>query len=138
MGTSATIKFITVNSKGVKVYIVIYQQYDGGPENLGANLVKFVKSKSMVNGYTYSERDKQFNGFGCMIAQYIASIKDGAGNVYVAPIDRKQNALYNYVLSYNEDDKIFTIGCDAIKDGQMIPIDKFEEAVDELYESLDN
>lgn len=136
MGTSSTIKFVSVKDGKIQLYVIIYQQFDGHPESVGSQLVKFVKSKKMVNGY--NDKHSQFNGFGCMIAQYIASIKDGAGNLYIYPTDSKCNALYNYVLTYNEDDKSFTISCDEIKNNEAIPIDDYESSLDEYYKEIND
>ncbi len=136
MGTSSTIKFVSVKYGKIQIYVVIYQQFDGYPESVGSELVKFVKSKRMVNGY--SDKYSEFNGFGCMIAQYIASIKDGAGNLYILPADSTCNAVYNYVLTYNEDNESFTISCDEIKNNEAIPIDDYESSLDEYYKEIND
>ncbi len=110
MGTHALIKFRTIDNGQYKVYMVIYFQFDGYPEGIVKDLIKFIESKKMVNGY------------GCFLAQYIARFKDGAGNMYVYPIDTVMNEQFNYILTYDEQVKKFTI---SMNQGPYIDIDKF-------------
>lgn len=102
------VRFQTVDDSGKhKIYMVIYFQYDGYPEGVGKNLTDFIESKTMVNGY--NDKEKQFNGFGCFLAQYIAKFKDGVGNMYVCAPDTVMNEEYNYVVTYNEQTNKFTV-----------------------------
>ena len=122
MGTHALIKFRTVDKNGkYKEYMVVYFQYDGYPQGVALNLIEFIQSKLIVNGY--NNKDTQFNGFDCFIAQYIAKFKEGAGNMYIYPIDTVMDEEYNYYLTYNEETKQFMINMND--DGLGIDINKF-------------
>ena len=79
----------------------------------------------MVNGIT--DFYKQFNGFECMIAQYISRFKGNtAGSLYIYPAntigDSCDNYLY-YVTYYKNENKL-TI---QIDDGKEVSLDKYEE-----------
>jgi len=49
-------------------------------------LADFLSSGTMVNGYGQSDQ-RQFNGIGCLAAQFIAQFKDGVGNIYIETSD---------------------------------------------------
>jgi hypothetical protein len=123
MGTNALIKFRTINNGEYKEYMVVYFQHDGYPEGVAYALIKFIQSKDMVNGY--DNKITQFNGFECLIAQYIAKFKDGAGNMYIYPINTVMNEDYNYYLTFNEETKEFTINMNNADLG--IDVNKFVE-----------
>lgn len=123
MGTRSIIVF---QSQGVR-YLVIYQQYDGYPSGVGKVLVNFIKSKKFVNGY--NDKETQFNGFGCFLAQYICHIKNGeAGNAYIYPITQELNEEFNYTVTWVEGDKPeddhFTFKCG---DSKEMTLDEFEQ-----------
>ncbi len=66
-----------------KVLVNIYRQFDGYPSGHGAELSRFLNSRTMVNGISGNGRSV-FNGPGCMAAQLIRHLKgDEAGNIYV-------------------------------------------------------
>ena len=134
MGTSSTIKFISKCGNKIDVYVVIYQHSDGHLNNVGSKLVNFIKSKKMVNGIT--NRETQFNGFGCLIAQYIKLLKKSAGDIYIKPIDTNNYATYNYILTYYEDYNKFTIGVDCIDDGKEFSIDDYENVIEEYSRKM--
>ncbi len=117
MGTRSYILFQDKTAK----YMLIYQQYDGYPSGVGMKLVKFIKSKQFVNGY--NDKDTQFNGFGCFLAQYICHIKCGvAGGAYVHPIDQKLDEEFNYVVTCQDDDTMTF----SVNGSKEMTLDEFE------------
>lgn len=120
MEARALVKFQSIDTDGkLNVYIVIYFKYDGHPEGVAKDLIQFIKSKkwSMINGY--NDQYKQFNGFGCFLAQYIAGFKDG---MYIRPPDTLMDEEYNYFLTYDERVEKFTIG---MNQSDCFDIDEF-------------
>jgi hypothetical protein len=108
MGTRSTIKF---KYKGQTV-CAIYHQHDGYIEGVGNELKEFIKSGTFVNGYTHRE-ERQFNGFGCFIAQYIAEHKNGVGGLYITDLDDEQE--YNYIVEVLTDNKV-VVSCKEVDD----------------------
>jgi len=88
MGTRSLTRFIRQDGDERKAITCVYRQYDGYPEGHGKDLAKFLNSGKMVNGYGPSE-EKQFNGLGCLAAQFIAEFKEGVGNIYIHEPDSK-------------------------------------------------
>ena len=109
MGTSSMILFQERSANKLIKYMVVYQQFDGYPVGgVGFKLIDFIQSKKMVNGY--NKKYTQANGFGCLIAQYIALIKDGAGGLYIQPSDTVlDESDYHYIVTYDTGTGKFTI-----------------------------
>ena len=66
----------------LKEQLVIYRQFDGHPSGHGRDLAVFLSSGRVVNGISCAEKDRVFNGAGCLAAQLLAELKDGPGNIY--------------------------------------------------------
>ena len=116
MGTRSTVKFYD----GDKNFIGgVYQQYDGYPSCVGLELAKFIKSKTLVNGFSGDIKDLA-NGLGCLGAQYIAKIKVGVGGVYLT--NQEDTQEYDYVVNYDNDFNV------------TIEVDNFKGNVDEFIE----
>ena len=100
-------------NKQVKIQLVnMYRQYDGYPEGHGAELADFLNSGKVVNGISYGEQQKVFNGAGCLAAQMIAHFKDGAGGFYIEPITAKDcGQEYEYEIIVDFDTKKVTLKC---------------------------
>lgn len=128
--------FRTKEGNNYKVYAIVYHHYDGYPDGVGSKLVNFLQSKKMVNGI--SDMYKQFNGFECMVAQYISKFKDNkAGYVYLYPISddsKEADADFRYYVTWHEKDKLFTIG---MNDYEEVPLNKYEETFMNYDESSD-
>jgi len=79
MGTRSITR---VRDEGDKVIIELYKQYDGYPSGLGKELLEFIESKTMVNGFG---SDKMvFNGINDFAAQLVEELKQGqVGGVYL-------------------------------------------------------
>ena len=99
MGTRSTIHFFEN-----KTHIVsIYQQYNGYPSHVGLNLANFLLSGKIVNGYS-SEDAKNYNGMGCLTAQFIAKFKDGIGNFYIT--NKKNLQEFNYIVTFKDNENL--------------------------------
>jgi len=96
MGTRS---ITVVKDKQNNKIIEMYKQYDGNPESLGAELQKFITSKTMVNGIGSDEA--VFNGINCFAAQLVEHFKNGPGGIYLhAPsTDYKNKKEYYNIYS---------------------------------------
>lgn len=92
MGTRSLTKVIEVytneNGKQIKNKLInMYRQYDGYPSGMGIDLAEFLEGGKLVNGISCNETQRVFNGAGCMAAQLVAEMKEGAGGIYLYPIN---------------------------------------------------
>lgn len=83
MGTRATVRFFEGNQD--KPFCAVYVHCDGYPEGLGKQLKAFCEKIRLVNGI--SDPANVANGMGCLAAQFVAAIKEGAGHVYLREPD---------------------------------------------------
>jgi hypothetical protein len=91
---------------------LIYGQYDGYPDGTPLQVVKFILSGTMVNGYgAVGEDEIVFNGLGCMTAQLIKHLKQGTGNIYVQKLSSRLHSGedYTYDIIWDFDTKQFTV-----------------------------
>lgn len=78
----------------------IYQQFDGYPSGVGAELAEFLKSGRFVNGIPSGEEGRMFNGMVCFAAQLVAHLKTHAGGAYLyAPGSSDVGEEYVYEIS---------------------------------------
>ena len=102
MGTRSTIAFIPKKEgKEEKPLVRIYQQFDGYIDGVGHDLANFLKSRKICNGIPIGTDDILANGFGDLVAQYIAETKEGTGNFYIDEFDCDQE--YNYKVIFDTD-----------------------------------
>jgi hypothetical protein len=104
MGTRSLTRFITQHGDEKIAITCIYRQYDGYPSVHGKELADFLSSGKMVNGYGSSE-ERQFNGLGCLAAQFIAEFKKGTGNIYIETPDAigcGEEYVYEVIYKYPE------------------------------------
>lgn len=73
----------------------IYQQFDGYPSGVGAELAEFAKGMKIINGILGGEQ-KAANGMGCFAAQLIAHLKTDIGGVYMDDPDPENQEEYTY------------------------------------------
>jgi hypothetical protein len=64
----------------------MYRQFDGYISGHGQELADFLKSGTLVNGYS-DKKTIQFNGMGCLAAQLICNFKKSVGGFYIYPVD---------------------------------------------------
>jgi len=107
MGTRSTIKFYERDGEKKVFVCAVYQQYDGYIEGVGKELKEFCKSGVLVKGFSDNKNKRQFNGMGCLAAQFIAEFKKGVGGLYMTTKDNKQE--YNYVVISDMSKKPYTL-----------------------------
>ena len=118
MGTRSLTRFISQHDDEKFVITCVYRQYDGYPQGHGKELADFLNSGVMVNGIGQSE-EKQFNGIGCLAAQFIAEFKKGVGNLYIHQPDSKDcgeeyvyEVIYKYPKGFGKvDEDSLTMSC---------------------------
>lgn len=77
-----------------------YKQYDGYLSGYGKDLLEFLQSKTLVNGYNSTQENGGFaNGMGCLAAQLIQHFKKGIGGYYITSKNDFQE--YNYYIYSN-------------------------------------
>ena len=103
MGTRSTITFYS-RMGGTNFFLVnIYQQYDGYLEGVGKELCEWLKSKTIVNGFSKPDLNIA-NGTGCLAAKYISEFKPATGGLYIYPEDvAHEDCDYNYSVIIDED-----------------------------------
>ena len=104
MGTRSLTRFITQHGDEKIAITCVYRQFDGYPSGHGKELADFLSSGTMVNGYGQSEQ-RQFNGLGCLAAQFIAEFKDGVGGIYIEEpnaIGCGEEYIYEVIYKYPE------------------------------------
>lgn len=122
MGTRA---ITVVKDEENKKIIEMYSQYDGYPDGLGQDLIDFIKSGTMVSGFSNSN-EIQFNGIGCFAGQLVANFKDGVGGFYLhSPTTdfKNKTKYYNiyYAEYYYEIDSKLNIKCWDTYTGKEVP-----------------
>ena len=106
MSTPATVSFRENGSEMVSLYC----HSDGYPSGMGAELAEFFKKVEIINGIGIS-RNKvgEFaNGFGCAVAQFIASIKTMVGNIYMQVLGTCSGE-YDYEIDYLTDSHSYSV-----------------------------
>ena len=69
-----------------KEIAVLYRQMDGYPSGHGAELAKYLKPFTVVNGFgSGAKRGKVANGMSCLAAQLVAKFKQEVGGFYLYP-----------------------------------------------------
>ena len=97
----------TRTGKQSQVLLVsIYRQYDGYPSGMGKDLAEWLSKVKVVNGLSggYPDGVIVCNGAGCLAAQLIKELKDGAGNIYITkpnPNNAGVNYTYDIVVDFD-------------------------------------
>lgn len=91
-----------------EMLVTMYRQYDGYPSGHGEELAEFLNSGKVVNGLGLDNKQRVFNGAGCMAAQMISHFKgDSAGGIYIYPNSTKdawQNYEYHVLVDFDSKD----------------------------------
>lgn len=117
MGTRSLTTFIDEPYKDKKgkthrtKIVTIYRQMDGYPEGMGLDLAEFLAEGTVVNGLSYGEKKRVFNGMGCLAAQVVAHLKDGAGSIYLEKPRAADWEDYTYEIESNGEQKPLTFRC---------------------------
>lgn len=105
MGTRSLIQLAVKRKDGkLKVYTVIYNQFDGHFECLGATLASFLDEIVIVNGYSGTTERREANGAGDLFARIVVLLKESCelvGNFYLEEVERaaELNQLVDYVYT---------------------------------------
>lgn len=95
MGTRSTTQIVEQYNDGDAILVNMYRQYDGYPEGHGQELVDFLNSKTIVNGFSNGmTMETHANGAGCLAAQVVDHFKQELGGIYLVP--HGQTEQYNY------------------------------------------
>jgi len=123
MGTRARINVY----EGDKILVSIYRQerwgsMDGYPSGLGEELKAFLSGLKLVNGLSCDDA-RVANGMGCLAAQVVAHLKDGAGSIYIrdtGPESHGEQYVYNL---YDVDGRVWiTVFEDEWEEEAMVPV----------------
>lgn len=77
--------------------VCMYNQYDGYPSGVGAELADILMGRTIVNGFGTGTPQKASNGMGCLAATIISEFKTGIGGCYLYPVgtgDAGQDYVY--------------------------------------------
>ena len=131
MSTRALIHLIDTSEGDMEHYVTLYQHSDGHPSYRGVKIAEFVMSGDMVDGYVGSDR-REFNGFGCFVAQYIAEFKTGTGGLYVHPASTEldMDQAYEYMITYRGEDEPWRIEILDLSEEDVV----FDETPEQLIE----
>lgn len=134
MGTHALVVFEENTSQGIVRYLVCYFQFDGYLTGVGLDLVEFLKSCVIVNGYSDQDEAKckaenkiLCNRFGCLVAQYVANNKNGPGNFYVFPVTHRSMYEYKYIVTFDEDQDEKNHFAISVNDSEQMNLEEFED-----------
>lgn len=127
MGTKSE---IYVQDDEGNIYVIIYTQFDGYPEGVGAQLIDFLDGMHIVYGINFNQPERKANGVGCLSSQLVKYLKDSVGGIYLRPFKKiKPEFEYTYILTvkdlgkepfylivYDYEDKIFEGNFDEFKE----------------------
>ena len=85
-----------------KIHTQIYNHYDGYPQGLGVTLANFLDGYDVVNGLSTGYQGQVANGMGCLAAQTVSYLKDGAGQIYLQKPIEKDWEDYEYFVWVKE------------------------------------
>lgn len=102
MGTRSTYRFIEQykddrNDTNENHLALVYFQYDGYPSGHPSETAEWLVSGEVVNGFGIGVEKLQFNGAGCLVAQFISKYKNGVGGVYVNSLDSRGKCWEDYL-----------------------------------------
>jgi len=105
MGTRGLVN--VVDEQG-DTLLTVYRQYDCYPSGLGQELKDLLGNSDITNGFNGSQKaPKTFNGFGCLAAWLVKSLKDQIGDVYIYPPNMTNiGEEYIYTLYPSEDNRV--------------------------------
>ncbi len=140
MGTRSTIKFYDNHSETQIPVLSLYNQYDGYPSGVGVSLAKWLKNKSVINGFGMETMEDGYsNGMSCLALQFVKENKKRIGNLYAT--FNKDRQEYNYKVKYNKTDDVFVIEiCESDNEEPIFKgtpgelIEKYDEGVGYVWD----
>lgn len=115
------------DSKG-KIYVVIHQQFNGFPDNVGSLLAVFLLN---ITKSEYPFYKKPCHGFGDVVARYITQ-KSHENGFEILPSDTSPNTKYNYTVTYHSLEEITV----SFNDGDEMSVKDFEKYCEKYRETL--
>lgn len=117
MGTRSTTKIYEQYGKEKPSLILsLYKQFDGYPEGWGQDLIDFIESGTFVNGISFTEDRKVFNGIGCFALQLVKEFKKSAGSLYATNAEDEQEYNYKIIYKIHDNEKAtLTLTCEENK-----------------------
>ena len=94
-----------------KVLVAIYRQFDGYFSGHGKDIYDLLNEKEIVNGMRLdADKNKIYNGPGCLAASIVAALKKGPGGVYiVSPDAEDEEYVYEININRTQSEKVFDI-----------------------------
>lgn len=132
MSTCALVKFIDTSDHE---FVTVYHHYNGWIKGgIGESLARFLNRTKIINGICGQKlSDRVANGYGCLIAQYIAINKKDVGNVYIRQIEiDEDNDYIDYIYYVIYNDKDSTMKIRVVSSKEQI----FEGSPEELLEFI--
>jgi hypothetical protein len=113
MATRSSYLFIEQNEDDVKNIVSVYFHYDGYPKGHPLKFCDWIKDGEIVDGFG-DKNGLQFNGIGCLAAQFVNKFKDGVGGVYLQSVDSfgQGGEDYLYKVIVKNDNEIEFVASD--------------------------
>lgn len=126
MGTRSTTHIYNGKINKKNHLVSIYRQFDGYLSGYGIDLINYLSSMTVVNGYNSSQENGQYaNGMGCLSAQLIKHFKEGIGGCCITNSDDSQEYDY-HVYTHNDKIHIKIVENDKLLfNGSLFEFDKF-------------
>jgi hypothetical protein len=77
--------------------VLVYLQYDGYPTGHPLTTAEWLATGMVVNGLSMNEDRLVFNGAGCLAAQFIDKMKEGAGGTYIHSLKSRGECWEDYL-----------------------------------------
>ena len=77
--------------------VLVYLKYDGYPTGHPLTTAEWLATGMVVNGLSMNEDKLVFNGAGCLAAQFIDKMKEGAGGTYIHSLKSRGECWEDYL-----------------------------------------
>ena len=124
----STRAIVNLKSGGVSspTLVTVYNHSDGYPSGLGRDLKTIAARYEIVNGISFNKSGLlQANGIECFAAALIKDLKQGAGGIYIYPLDSKPSDVEYFYTIYQKNNKIVVEGTDY--KGKKIKEDEYNQ-----------
>lgn len=102
MATRSMINFIEVEGKKQSLFASLYKHFDGQLNWMGKTIADFLASKRLIVNYQVITEGNMTEalGIGCLVAQFLAENKEGAGDLYLLRPSKKNMQMEGSNVSY--------------------------------------
>lgn len=120
MATRSSYLFIEEEDNEQTKIVSVYFHYDGYPKGHALKFCDWVKDGKIVDGFI-DKNLLQFNGIGCLAAQFVNKFKDGVGGVYLQSVDSfgKGGEDYLYKIIVKNNNEIEFVASDFVEDNEI-------------------